>query len=502
MALYDTLNEEKRDHYLPAFEAFEQLVGQLASAESADKSFGDIEALIEQKGMEVFRQLAQGQLNQRHTEEDKLEALVDADGSSRGHRREDCRRQVECLFGEVEAHRIGYRGCDLGMRYPLDAQLNFSPDKYSQGLRREIAHLVATQSFDEAQEALIRRGGGRLPKRQLQAVSATLIRDFDAFYNQPLEASNPAQPILVITADGKGVSVYNQDLREATRKVAQADQKKKRKRLQPGEKRSRKRMATVVSVYEIAPYYRTPEQLLTHKEDPPPVRPKPENKRVWAGLVDDMGTLIKQGFQEAIRRDPEQTLHWVVLIDGQAELIRQVERQAKLYQVDVTLTQDFLHVTEYLWKASHALHPDSADKREQWVSERSLELLRGNAKNVASGLRRAATRHGLSDPQRAPVDTAADYIENSQHRLRYDESLTHGFPIASGVIEGACRYLVKDRMDLTGARWRLISAEAVLKLRSLKASGDLDDYLQFHFQQEKERNYPWAANDEIYAAVA
>ena len=96
-----------------------------------------------------------------------------------------------------------------------------------------------------------------------------------------------------------------------------------------------------------------------------------------------------------------------------------------------------------------------------------------------------------------------DYIDNSQPRLRYDESLAKGFAIATGVIEGACRHLVKDRMDLTGARWRLTSAEAVLKLRSLKASGTLDDYLNFHFRQERARNYPWAAaNDPIHERVA
>ena len=164
--------------------------------------------------------------------------------------------------------------------------------------------------------------------------------------------------------------------------------------------------------------------------------------------------------------------------------------------MDVTITQDFIHVTEYLWKAGHALYPKNADKREKWVCGRSMEILCGNAQNVPSGLRRTATLYNLTETQRMPVDTAADYIENSQSRLRYDQSLKHGFPIATGVIEGACRYLVKDRMDITGARWRLKSADAVLKLRSLKASGDLDEYLRFHFQREKERNYRWVVKDD------
>ena len=91
---------------------------------------------------------------------------------------------------------------------------------------------------------------------------------------------------------------------------------------------------------------------------------------------------------------------------------------------------------------------------------------------------------------RKPVDKAADYLDNNRARLRYDQALAQGMPIATGVIEGACRHLVKDRMDLTGARWGLARAEAILKLRSLKISGDLPAYLAFHFDTERQRHYP------------
>ena len=494
MVQLEKISEEQNLHYGDALGSFEELIAELSGSDVAAGTLGDAETVIQQRGMDVMRKLLEGYLNERSSREEKRKELVSADEDARTHRVPNCRRQIESLFGGVEVNRIGYRGLGLDVLYPLDEELNLPPDKYSHGLRREIAHLVADQSFDAVQETLQRHGGGTLPKRQLQNVVASLIQDFESFYGRPLKIFDPKEHILVITADGKGISVHNQDLREATRKAAETDQKKKKKRLQPGEKRGRKRMATVVSVYEVAPSIRTPEQILVDKEGRPPP-PKPENKRVWAGVTEDMGTLIEQGFEEAIRRDPDQKMHWVVLIDGQPELIRQVKKNVELHGVDVTITQDFIHVTEYLWKAGHALYPKNADKREKWVCGRSMELLRGNAQNVASGLRRTATLYDLTEGQRMPVDTAADYIENSQSRLRYDQSLKHGFPIATGVIEGACRYLVKDRMDITGARWRLKSAEAVLRLRSLKASGDLDDYLRFHFQREKERNYSWVVKD-------
>ena len=503
MELYSKIEEDKTEHYFQAFEALDELAAKISSTEFAGASFGDVEAEIHKNGMEVLRKMAQGYLNQSSSEEVKQDFVVGEDGETRTHRKANCSRKIESKFGEVAVERIGYRGPELNSVFPLDAQLNLPPNKYSHGLQDEVAHLVAVESFDETLESLERQGGGILPKRQLQGVCAELVQDFEEYYEQPIEPSIVEEErILVITMDGKGVSMHNQDLRDATRRETENASKKKKTRLGPGEKKGRKRMATVVSVYEIAPYYRTPEQILGINEETLPERPKPENKRVWANITDDMGSAIDQGFQEALRRDPDQQMQWVVLIDGQIQLINQVIRKAEEKEVSVTIVQDVIHVIEYLWKAAHALHPHDPEKREQWVKERTFELLNGNAQNVASGLRRAATREGLDQKKREPVDTAADYIQNNKQRLKYDEALEQGFPIATGVIEGACRHIVKDRMDLTGARWRLKSADAVLKLRSLKASGDLSEYLHFHFLKEEERNHGWAANDEVFAIAA
>ena len=118
-----------------------------------------------------------------------------------------------------------------------------------------------------------------------------------------------------------------------------------------------------------------------------------------------------------------------------------------------------------------------------------MQILKGKASEVAAGMRRAATLRQLSAPERKPVDTCADYLLKYRDMLHYDNYLAQGLPIATGVIEGACRHLVKDRMDITGARWRLNSAEAVLKLRSLHSSGDGDAYWDFHKAQELRRNH-------------
>lgn len=226
MDLNSKVDKQTKEYYLPAFETLDELVGKISSDEFAEASFGDIEAEIHLHGMEVLRKMAQGYLNQCSSEEIKMESVVGEDGKTRTHRRTNCSRKIESRFGEVSLERIGYRGPELSFVFPLDAQLNLPPHKYSHGLQEEIAHLVAVESFDETLESLERQGGGILPKRQLQEVCAKLIQDFDEFYQQPKEPSTLKQDILVITIDGKGVSMHNQDLRDATRAEAEKAQKK------------------------------------------------------------------------------------------------------------------------------------------------------------------------------------------------------------------------------------------------------------------------------------
>ncbi|WPD21386.1 MAG: hypothetical protein SD837_05565 [Candidatus Electrothrix scaldis] len=222
------LTESNIEHYLRSFEALDKLASHISGIEFSTSSFGDVEAVIQQKGQEIIRQLAQGYLSQRSAEEEKKEFVLGEDGIRRNRRRTDCTRKIESRFGEVELSRIGYYGQFVGSVFPLDAELNLPPDKYSHGLRSEIAHLTAVASFDETLEFLERQGGGILPKRQLQEVSADIVRDFKEFYEQPLDLSSVKGSILVITADGKGVSMHNQDLRPAAKKQAEKDQDKKK----------------------------------------------------------------------------------------------------------------------------------------------------------------------------------------------------------------------------------------------------------------------------------
>ena len=155
----------------------------------------------------------------------------------------------------------------------------------------------------------------------------------------------------------------------------------------------------------------------------------------------------------------------------------------------VTIVVDLIHVLEYVWDSAWCFFKEGDPAAERWVHEKTLAILEGKAGIVAAAIRRKATKLGLSEENRAKADRTADYLLNKAPYLDYPTALQSGWPIATGVIEGACRHLVKDRMDITGARWGLAGAEAILKLRALITNGDFDQYWQYHLAHERHRNH-------------
>jgi hypothetical protein len=378
--------------------------------------------------------------------------------------------------------------------HPLDAELNLPRKKYSLELCRRVAEESAKSSFDETYESIGKITGGHVPKRQIEELARFSAQDFDAFYE--MRQAKPAEvkqsgPIMALSVDGKGVVMRKEDLREQTRKAAQARKHKMGARLSKGEKKNAKRMATVAAVYTIAPFVRKPEDLVPEKnsERAGPPRPRPEKKRVWASIKKTPKEVIEQVFEEAAHRDPEHQKKWVALVDGNKSQIRILRSMAKEKGIKLTIIVDVVHVIEYLWKAGRVFHPEASEELESWVRIRLLEILRGKAGYVAGGMRRGATLRDLASEAREPVDDCADYLLTYGPYLKYNDYLSQGFPIATGVIEGACRHLVKDRMEVTGARWSLDGAEAVLRLRALRSSHDFDEYWTFHEAQEYERNH-------------
>jgi hypothetical protein len=458
---YTTFDEW--EEFSGAFEQFTAVVSHLRSDLSQQLDHGQVEQYLETQGRELLRQLLQGHVDYRATHEPAWERVEGSDGIIRRHHREGCETHLETLFGDVVVTRRASSARGAPSLFPLDATLHLPPDTYSEGLRRRLAQEVALMSFDEATEQIAQTTGGRIPKRQSEEVVVKVAQEFEAFYAlRAAPGAEASDELLALTTDGKGIVMRHDDLREGTRQAAARASPQRKRRLSPGAKRHRKRMATVASVSTVAPSVRSPEAVITADDDKAP-RPRVHNKRVWASVEREAEAVIDDLFQEALRRDPTQHRPWVVLVDGEPHQLARMRAAARRYQVSVTMVMDCIHVLEYLWDAARALHPGDAETVEVWVQERAVQVLQGHAREVAAGMRRSATVRGLSDKQRHAIDTCADYVLNRQSSLRYDACLAHGFPIATGVIEGACRHLINDRMDLTGARWRLQRAEAVLQ---------------------------------------
>src|SRR5680860_365759 len=221
-----------------------------------------------------------------------------------------------------------------------------------------------------------------------------------------------------------------------------------------------------------------------------------------ASVGEDAATVVAAIFDEADRRDPDHARTWVALVDGNNHQIRRIDAEAEARGASVAIVVDFVHVLEYLWKAAWSFHPEGDPAAEAWVRRHAPTVLAGGATRVAGALRRAATITGLDPARRANADTCATYLTNKRAYLDYPTALAQGWPIATGIIEGACRHLVKDRMDLTGARWGLAGAEAILKLRALHSNGDFNGYWDYHLAEEQQRIHRSRyANDAIPRAA-
>ena len=375
---------------------------------------------------------------------------------------------------------MGYSRAGAPSIFPLDKALALPARSFSYELQRRLVKAAVQNPFLESVQTIAELTGVSVPKRSLEEILPDAARDFDAFYQQRSVAI-AAGSILVAAVDCKGIPMV---------KPCGAQP---RARLTKGQKANKKRMATVATVFTRAPWVRTPLQVIdslfpatrpaSAKAPPPP--PRPENKRVWASLLKGKTAVIEEVAAEMDRRDPSQSATRLALTDGERALQIRVDQKLK-----VPLILDLMHVLEKLWKAAYVFHPEGSLEADLWVLDRTLRILFGEVGQVVKGIRQSITKRGLSGPKRKTLNAIANYLYRNRSRMRYDEYLANGWPIASGPVEGACKNLIKDRMERSGMRWTEQMAEAIVQLRAIYLSGDFDRYWQFHIDQDQRRLYP------------
>jgi hypothetical protein len=473
---------------------FDSVVGFLDGEAAAGLQHGQLEEHLAEVGRELIRLLQQDHTNLRAVREERLAEVAEPDGTIHTRVEHGHTRTLATIFGEIDVPRMAYRAPWSTNLYPADAAWNLPGEKYSFGLRKLAAVEAGRGSFEQTVAAIQRATGLRLGNRQASELAARAAADVDQFYLTRDLPDVAGADVLALSFDGKGIVMRPDALRAGTAKAATSQ--KLSTRLSKGEKRNRKRMAEVGAVYQVIPAPRTPADIIALATAAPgdtdgasakTARPKTVGKWLTASVTDTTAQVITSVFDEAQRRDPEHEQTWIALVDGNNHQIDQIKTHARARHVPVTIIIDFIHVLEYVWKAAWCFHTEGDPQAEQWVADKALEILSGNAGLVAAAIRRTATRRALTDEQRRNADTAADYLHHKKKYLDYPTALAAGWPIATGVIEGACRHLIKDRMDVTGARWGLDGAEAILKLRALTSNGDFNAYWTYHQQQEQLR---------------
>jgi len=424
------------------------------------------------------------------------ESLTLSDGKQVKRLEETHEREYVTIFGDFKIERVVY-GSREGKKIefvPLDTRLSLPESKFSYLLQDWDQMVSSEEPYNKVSRFLERILRLEQHVDSLERMSRKMTDDAEAFcWSREAPPAEEEGELLVETADGKGVPI-----RRSADVAPIHDHQHKR-----GPKPDRKKMATVGSVYSVDRFVRTSQEIVDalfrkpHEKRPDWDRPRPRHKHVYASLthedsegntIDGQAAVFGWIADEVKARDPQGIKEKVCIMDGQESLW---STKACLQEnVPMTEVLDLLHVTPRIWQLAHLFCPGDDAQAEQFVRDRVLRILQGKVVSVVRGIRQTATRRKLRAAQREEVRRICGYFENNQERMGYDVYLKRGYPIASGVIEGACRHVVKDRMERTGMSWSIDGARAVLLLRAIFTTDQWDEFMEYRIEHECERLYP------------
>jgi hypothetical protein len=415
------------------------------------------------------------------------------DGSTADRLEKPHTRPYRSIFGTFTLTRTCY-GSREGQKItyvPLDNRLQLPEGDYSYVLQKWDALLGSESAFAHVAKTLHGLLKVKQPVGSLEQNIRHMASSVEPFReSRPLPKPPDEGAVFVVSADGKGVVIR----RVAGDPLPKAHRGK-------GDKANKKRMAMVGAIYSVDRHTRTAEEVVAALFRDPrgdaPVRPRPVpvGKHVWARLSRAIDGAIDGAIDavfawlgsELTRRNPRNGKPVVCVMDGQTALWAGRARHVAGEVVEIL---DLLHVTPRLWQAAHLFHKEGTTEAAEFVRARLLRVLRGEVKGVVKGLRRMGTERGLGGAQKRTLRTLVGYLQSNADRMRYDEYLREGYPIASGVIEGACRHYIKDRMERAGMRWVKAGAQAMLDIRSEALNGDWQAFQAFRIDRETERMYP------------
>jgi len=418
----------------------------------------------------------------------KGKAYLDSKGIKRPYHSIKHKKYLS-IFGKVSIARACYWAKGSHGIYPLDAELNLPSTEYSYVLQEWGSSLGSEEPYEKAANFLKTILEVSLYGSSIETMMQKACSNVSNFYKEsPAPDAKSEKEILVATVDGKGVFMKKGQLKEKSfkpqfremrklgeKKKAQSDEKKKEV------KRGKKKMSTVIGAYTVAPHQRTVESFLTKgkKEEN---RPHPSNKVIQA-TMESKEMAIKRLKKEVKKRDPRKAKQSVALVDGEHKLRGLLKAHLPWF----TIIIDIYHVMEYLWRGAYIFYREGSTEATNWMNDKLTQLLLGEVAQVIIELKEELK--SLNKRKRELLRKVITYLENGKAHMRYDRYLAKGYPIGSGVIEGACKNLVKDRMEQCGMSWTKSGAEAVLNMRSIQINKMTTNYWEYHIAQERKRLY-------------
>lgn len=397
-------------------------------------------------------------------------------------------RTIKTLCGAVTYGRAYLRRHGEGW-FPLDALLGITSDGFSWRVI-DLATRLATRVSYSATRGIMHTILGWAPSTEaIESLVIGLGQRAPAFMatEGPFEDDGE---VLVIEVDGKAAPMATEaelDARRGKRKHGKScscgcqrhrgrkrrhgKQKKRKKR---GHNSKNGRSATLVAMYTL----RRGEDGKLHG---------PVHKKIW-GQFGTRRAALEWARGQATRRgfDPDTDKTVQIVIDGE----RCLRKELKKLFPNATLTLDQRHAQERLWKVGRLFHEDGSPELEEWVQPLNGLLLEGRIdgllKRLRSILKSIATRGPNTKNKRETLKKQIAYLDERRDMMHYDEYRKADLVLATGVIEGACRYVVGDRLDCAGMRWTLAGAEPILQLRCIELNGDWDKFIQWMEDQTSE----------------
>ena len=466
------------DLRLKAGQTVEELIDNMGDALRRRERLDEVETSLFRGLLEFGRDLLQGAVDAVTAEEERSAAasLVGVDGVAL-QRIERQPRRLVTVFGELQIEGPVYavRKKQKIQRAPVDERLGLPAGEFSYLVEDWAQRMVVKDAFAEAADSLHELLGLTVSVRSLEGMNRRVAADVEAFREQqPAPADDDEGELLVVLSDATGVPLQHRG--------------------------GTMQMAYLGASYTIDRFRRSVDQVVDEvlRKQCAQDRPRPQHKRLYGDMtrplpdvpdrdVDGRIGVFNWLAHEVDTRDGDGTRPVICLMDGEHKLW---DRKRELLPEKVVEVLDLWHVMDRLWDVAAALHGGDQTASREFVSSRLRQLLEGNAGRVIGGLRQTLTKRKLPKAARDTIAATITYFSNNRDRMRYDECLRQGYPIASGVIEGACRHVVGDRLDRTGTRWSVEGATAMLATRTTYLSDDWHDYHQFRIKREQTRLHP------------